>query len=69
VYLPGLDTTITVLVLDSYTIFKVGVDISKVKVQQIASCFRDVPEAEFHAHSKLKILYCILDIKSHVFFV
>lgn len=57
-----------ILVLGSDTVFKVGVDVSKVEVQQIASCFRAVPDAEFHAHSKSKILYCILDMQSHVIF-
>lgn len=49
--------------IGSHIIFKIGLNIYKVKVSQIASYFRTVPEAEFHAHSVLKILYCILDIK------
>lgn len=66
-YLPRMDTLIAVLVLGSDTIFKVSVGVSKVKVQQITS-FRAVPEAEFHAYSKLKILYHMLDVQSHVIF-
>lgn len=66
-YLPCMDTLIAVLVLGSDTIFKVSICVSKVKVQQITS-FRAVPKAEFHAHSKLKILYHMLDVQSHVIF-
>lgn len=58
---------IAVQFLGSHIIFKIGLNISKVKVSQIASYAGTVPVAELCAHSKLKILYCILDIKVTIF--
>lgn len=50
-YLPGMNTMITILALHFHNIVKVVVESSKVKVWQIiASSFRTVPEAEFHAY-------------------
>lgn len=54
-------------VLGFHIIFKICLSISKARVLQIESYFRTVPVAEFHAQSKLKLLYCILDVKVTTF--
>lgn len=63
-----MNTMTAVLVLGSDTIFKVSVHVSNVKMWQITSYFRTVPQFRFHAHSKWKILFCRLDMQSHVTF-